>query len=152
MYKIMMVISDEIIIPINGANTMNAAILMITSVLIDSNPDVVYPFAIIVLMMAAPANPPISVCEEDEGIPNHQVARFHIIAATMPEKITGNVMYCSRTVFETVFAMPNPLKYLAMKKATKLKKAAHNTALKGVRTLVDTIVAIELAASWNPLI
>ena len=79
---------------------MNAAILMITSVLIDSNPDVVYPFAIIVLMMAAPANPPISVCEEDEGMPNHQVARFHIIAATMPEKITGNGMCGTYRNFE----------------------------------------------------
>jgi hypothetical protein len=29
--------------------------------------------------------------------------------------------------------------------------AAHNTAWKGVSTLVETIVAIEMAASWNPL-
>jgi hypothetical protein len=37
--------------------------------------------------------------------------------------------------------------YFAIKKATKLKKAAQSTALKGVSTLVETIVAIELAAS-----
>ena len=36
---------------------------------------------------------------------------------------------------------------LAIKNATKLKNAAHITAWNGVRTLVDTMVAIELAAS-----
>ena len=33
----------------------------------------------------------------------------------------------------------------------KLKAAAHITASRGDRTRVDTTVAIELAASWNPL-
>src|SRR5512145_2674856 len=33
----------------------------------------------------------------------------------------------------------------------KLKKAAQATAFIGERTRVDTTVAIELAASWNPL-
>ena len=32
----------------------------------------------------------------------------------------------------------------------KLKVAAHSTAQWGFRTPVDTTVAIELAASWNP--
>ncbi len=35
--------------------------------------------------------------------------------------------------------------------ATKLKKAAHTTALPGDSTRVETTVAMELAASWNPL-
>jgi len=104
-------------------------------------------------MMAAPAKPPISVWEEEEGIPSHHVARFQIIAAIIPEKMTGKVIKPSTTDFDTVFAMPNsPIMYFAMKKATKLKNAAHRTALNGERTLVDTMVAMELAASWNPLI
>ena len=37
------------------------------------------------------------------------------------------------------------------RKAAKLKKAAQMTASRGDRTRVDTTVAIELAASWNPL-
>jgi hypothetical protein len=37
------------------------------------------------------------------------------------------------------------------KAATKLKNAAQMTALPGVSTRVDTTVAIEFAASWNPL-
>ena len=70
----------------------------------------------------------------------------------MPEKITGSVMYCSNTVLETVLAIPNsPIMYLEIKKATKLKNAAHKTAWNGERTFVDTIVAIEFAESWNPL-
>src|SRR4051812_8878498 len=35
--------------------------------------------------------------------------------------------------------------------ATKLKNAAQTTACPGVSTRVETTVAIELAASWNPL-
>src|SRR5207247_8792172 len=35
--------------------------------------------------------------------------------------------------------------------ATKLKNAAHTTAWSGVSTRVETTVAIELAASWKPL-
>jgi len=36
------------------------------------------------------------------------------------------------------------------KAATKLKNAAQMTAARGVRTRVDTTVAIEFAASWKP--
>jgi hypothetical protein len=36
--------------------------------------------------------------------------------------------------------------------AAKLKNAAHITANFGDNTRVDTIVAIEFAESWNPLI
>jgi hypothetical protein len=50
----------------------------------------------------------------------------------------------SFTVFAMVFATPWSLK---IKKAAKLKKAAHTTAWNGDNTLVETIVAIELAAS-----
>ena len=38
------------------------------------------------------------------------------------------------------------------KAATKLKKAAQTTAWSGRSTRVATTVAIELAASWNPLL
>ena len=39
-----------------------------------------------------------------------------------------------------------------IKKATKLKKAAQKTAIRGERTRVETTVAIELAASWKPFV
>ncbi len=51
--------------------------------------------------------------------------------------------------------IPEPIVFATavpkMKKAAKLKKAAQTTALPGESTRVDTTVAIELAASWNPL-
>lgn len=54
--------------------------------------------------------------------------------------------------FDTVLAIPNsPMIYLEMKKARKLKIRPKLQPEKGVSTLVDTMVAIELAASWNPL-
>ena len=79
--------------------------------------------------MAAPANAPISVCDEDDGIPNHQVNKFQNIAAINPEKTIGRVTNSSITVLDTVSAMPKPpITNLAMKNATKLKNAAHITA------------------------
>lgn len=86
-------------------------------------------------------------------MPYHQVMRFHAMAAKSPEKIIGNgsisgEVNLSCTVLAMVFAT---LWSLKMKKATKLKSAAQMTALTGERTFVETTVAMELAASWKPL-
>src|SRR5215218_8663294 len=56
-----------------------------------------------------------------------------IAGSTMPLEIVADT------------AVPN------VKAAMKLKNAAQATASVGVNTRVDTIVAIELAASWKPL-
>src|ERR1044071_3910974 len=48
----------------------------------------------------------------------------------------------------TAFATATP----PVKRAAKLKNAAHSTAAKGLSTRVPTIVAIEFAESWNPLL
>ena len=56
-----------------------------------------------------------------------------MVMSTMPEP----------TVLAT--AVPNT------NAATKLKNAAHITAWPGDSTRVETTVAIELAASWKPL-
>jgi hypothetical protein len=48
--------------------------------------------------------------------------------------------------FPIVFATLTP----KIKKAAKFQKAAHRTAAPGDKTLVDTIVAIEFAASFIP--
>jgi hypothetical protein len=80
------VISDDSIIPIIGARKINAAILRMTMLCTDAKP---------LAAMAAPANPPMSVCEEEEGMPNHHVAKFHAMAAISPERMIGRVMNCS---------------------------------------------------------
>src|SRR5688572_32315320 len=78
----------------------------------------------------------------------YQEIRSHAIAPIRPAAITENETTPRSIIPEpTVFAtaVPNP------NAATKLKNAAHATAWPGDSTRVDTTVAIELAASWKPL-
>ncbi|MNR57033.1 hypothetical protein D3C85_1777300 [compost metagenome] len=56
------------------------------------------------LAIPAPAKPPIRVCDELEGIPNHQVNKFHVMAAKRPARITSRVMKFSTTVLAIVLA------------------------------------------------
>src|SRR5712692_7288659 len=97
---------------------------------------------------AAPAYPPMSACEEEEGIPTYQVMRFHVIAPIKPPRMTLELTTSmSINPFPIVLATAVP----NVNAATKLKKAAQKKAIKGVRTRVDTTVAIELAESCIPL-
>lgn len=70
-----------------------------------------------------------------------------IIGRMMPVPLVAAITIDVSTVFCTVSATPKPIRYLATKKAIKLKAAAHRTACIGVRTFVETTVAILLAAS-----
>ena len=70
--------------------------------------------------------------------------RSQTIAPTSPARITAWVTIARSiipdpTVFATAVPKPNA--------AAKLKNAAHITALAGVRTRVETTVAMEFAAS-----
>src|SRR5438552_3973623 len=99
------------------------------------------------LVTPAPAKAPISACEELVGRPQRQVIQSHVKAAARPAKISGRSITSGfTTLFPMVVATATP----KPKAATKLKKAAHATAARGVSTRVDTIVAIEFAASWKP--
>ncbi len=90
----------------------------------------------------------MSACDELVGKPKYQVIRSQTIAPTRPPRMTENVTILTSIIPDpTVLATAVP----KVKAATKLKKAAQTTALPGVRTRVETTVAIELAASWNPL-
>src|SRR5215211_6562955 len=100
------------------------------------------------LAIPAPANPPIRACEEEVGRPSHQVRKFQATAPTSPAKITASLTTSGSTVLPTVLATA----VWKTRKAMKLKKAAHRTASRGVSTRVETTVAIELAASWKPLV
>ncbi len=100
------------------------------------------------LLMPAPISPPISACDELDGIPYHQVMRFQPIAPISAATTTVLSTTCGSTI-----PLPMVLATCSGKKtnATKLKKAAHATAMRGESTRVETTVAIEFAASWNPL-
>jgi hypothetical protein len=125
--------------PISGARIMNAPILRRPLATSEPNP---------ALTTAAPAKPPISAWEELVGNPQTHVIRSHTIAPMSPARIThSSTTAVSTTPFPTVRATLTP----KPNAATKLKNAAQTTACSGDSTRVDTMVAIELAASWKPL-
>src|SRR5512132_2741037 len=100
--------------------------------------------------LATPAagNPPMIACEEEVGSPSHQVKRFQAMAPVSPANTTASLTTAGSTVLPTVLATL----VWNTKKAAKLKVAAQMTAIRGVSTRVETTVAIELAASWKPLV
>lgn len=96
---------------------------------------------------AAPIMPPISACDELVGRPKYHVMMFQPQAPTRVPNITAlSTIVISIMPLPMVLATCRPKK----KNATKLKNAAQMTAYRGERTRVETIVAIELAESWNP--
>ena len=99
------------------------------------------------LVMPAPTTPPISACDDEVGRPSHQVVRFQAMAPTRPPNTTASLTALGLMIVPTVLATW----VLKTRKAMKLKNAAHTTASRGLSTLVETTVAIELAASWKPL-
>jgi hypothetical protein len=136
--------NTEITMPMIGAKKINNIVLIIVSASTIFAQEYPIPFVIKACAMAAPANPPISVCDEEEGIPYHQVSKFQKIAANKPEKITGRVMKSLYTVLLIELATAWSLN---IQNANTLKKAAQSTACMGVSTFVDTTVAIEFAES-----
>src|SRR5690242_4215787 len=74
---------------------------------------------------------------------------FQITAPSSAAKITfASTMLCSTIPPPTAFATATP----PVNNAAKLKNAAQATAARGLRTRVPTIVAMEFAESWNPLL
>ena len=100
------------------------------------------------LAVPAPTMPPTSACEEEDGMPSPQVTRFQVMAPVSAPKITAGSMTLAST-------MPRPMVSATCRpknrKAMKLKNAAQTTAYCGRSTRVETMVAMELAASCRPL-
>ena len=97
--------------------------------------------------IAAPQRPPISAWLELEGRPSHQVKRFQMMAASSAASTVVIVTAEASTspplmVFATAVPTSAPIRF---------QNAAHMTAARGLRTLVETTVAIALAVSWKPL-
>ena len=69
--------------PTNGARNIKRTTLMISPPAITLKP---------AWATAAPAKPPMSVCDDEEGMPNHQVKRFQKVAARRPANITQRSM------------------------------------------------------------
>src|SRR4051812_27343754 len=96
---------------------------------------------------AAPTSPPTNAWLELLGSPACQVTRFQMIAPSSAQISTSCDATFGSTSPEAIVeatAVPHiaPIRFV---------EAAITTACRGVRTRVATIVAIELAVSWNPL-
>src|SRR5467141_410251 len=91
--------------------------------------------------------PPTRAWDELVGNPNHHVMTSQEMAPVRTASSSQAV-----TIFGSIVPFPIVEATLTpkTKAATKLKNAAQSTATRGVRTLVETTVATELAASWNP--
>ena len=101
------------------------------------------------LAMAAPAYPPIRACEDDDGNPAYHVIRFQLMAPSRLARTTvASTTPMSTSSFPIGLATAVPNTNTAM----KLKQPAQTTAAVGDSTRVETTVAIEFAASWNPLL
>ncbi len=99
------------------------------------------------LAMPPPIRPPISAWDDEDGMPSAQVTRFQTMAPTRAAKITwASTIEGSMMPVPMVWATCSP----NTMKATKLKNAAQTTANCGRSTRVETMVAIELAASCRP--
>jgi hypothetical protein len=100
------------------------------------------------LAMPAPSRPPISACELLDGMPASQVMMFQAMAPARAAKMTpGVTMLASTMPVPRVSATCRPKN----RKAMKLKNAAQSTAYCGRSTRVETMVAMEFAASCSPL-
>src|SRR5579884_913018 len=96
----------------------------------------------------APTTPPISACEELDGMPKNQVARFHRMPPTRPANTTVGVTrwLCTRPpaiVAATLNERNAP---------TRFSKPDRATATRGGRAPVAIEVAIALPVSWKPLV
>src|SRR3972149_5276057 len=89
------------------------------------------------LAIAAPAKPPRSAWDDDDGRPNHHVIRFQAMAPMSAAHITvGEMTSGTMSPLEIVFATAVP----RMNAARKLNDAAQRTANRGDRTRVATTV------------
>src|SRR4051812_42906744 len=82
----------------------------------------------------APTMPPIRACEDEEGSPNHQVARFQTIAPTKPAKTVNSVIAAASTMPLAIVAATASDR----KAPTKFSPAAMATAKRGDSARVDT--------------
>ena len=98
--------------------------------------------------IADPMTPPMRAWLELDGSPRNHVIRFQVIAPTRPARMMLSVMAAGSTIpLAIVAATLNE-----MKAPMKLRIAAIATAFRGDSARVETLVAIELAVSWNPFV
>src|SRR5665648_1012492 len=103
--------------------------------------------------MPTPVSAPISACDDDDGSANHHVIRFQTIAPMIAESTRIRPRCGDAASLMSMMPLPMVCATAVPSRApTRLKIAAMISAARGVRALVETDVAIALAASWKPLV
>ena len=110
--------------------------------------------------MAAPIRPPNRACEEEEGSPNSQVARFHRMPPTRPAKTMVRIGVPIRPAtgapsgpwMLTTLLLTVSATSMLRKAPTRLRTAERATATFGFRAPVAMEVAIAFPVSWKPLV
>ena len=102
--------------------------------------------------MTTPAKPPTSACDEEEGMPSHQVPRFHAMAPSRPHSTI--ISASTRSISSSVMNLPMVLATAVPPSSgpRNSKKATSSTACTGVIAREAMTVAMMLAASWKPLV
>src|SRR5580704_5390193 len=98
--------------------------------------------------IVAPTTPPMSACDELDGMPRSQVSKFQMIPPARPAATTCSV---------TRFVSTRPLAIVAATASernapTRFSTPDRATATRGLSALVAIDVAIALPVSWNPLV
>src|SRR3954447_17225858 len=96
----------------------------------------------------APTIPPISACDDEDGRPNHQVARFQAIAPIRPANTVSSVIEPASTIPVAIVAATCSDRNAP----TKFSVDDIATATRGDIAWVETDVAIAFAVSWKPLV
>ena len=96
----------------------------------------------------APTMPPISACDELDGMPSSQVSRFQVMPPTRPANTSSRV---------TSPASTSPLAMVAAtaverKAPTRFSDALSATATFGLRAPLAIEVAIAFPVSWKPFV
>src|SRR3954453_12941670 len=97
---------------------------------------------------ADPTMLPMSACEDEEGRPKYQVARFHAIAPISPAKTIDGVITSAWTMPVAIVAAT----WSDRNAPTKLRREASPTATRGGIARVEIEVATALAVSWKPFV
>ena len=95
-----------------------------------------------------PTTPPISACDELDGMPSNQVSRFQMMPPASPANTTVSV---------TSLVSTRPLAIVAATLSdrnapTRLSTPDSATAMRGGSAPVAIDVAIALPVSWKPLV
>ena len=97
----------------------------------------------------APMIPPISAWDDELGIPQYQVSKFHTMAPIRAAEMIPLLIRDGDITISPPIVFATPVLTIAPK---KLSAAVIMIAFLGSIARVETDVAIALAVSWKPLI